>query len=173
MSEFHFERPTDTRLALAAFVTTVALGLGALGVEAVSAIKALEADIDEKRVVLARGKLAETASTPIAAYSARTAEEARARFQTDLQTLADKHGLAIETLDSADLVLVNGMVRIGVTVSGSIAENELAELLIALDSARPAVLVEGISLRRGRGQRTAKTPRLLPIRLEIVAYADA
>lgn len=172
MSEFRYPRPLEAKLALGCFATAVAIGLGALGFEAIAAIDGLETEIEDKRALLARARSVDTMPAAIEAYAAQTAEEARARFQTDLQALADESGLAIETLDAAELVLVNGMVRIGLTVSGSIPENELAGLLVALDAARPVMLVEGISLRRARGRQAVDAPRELPIRLEIAAYAD-
>ncbi|MEL7172462.1 MAG: GspMb/PilO family protein [Pseudomonadota bacterium] len=171
MSEFRFPNPSRAKLAFGAFATVVALGLGTLGLEAIAAINALETEIEDQKALLSRARLAETPAQAIDAYRASTAEEARARFQTDLQGLADEAGLAIETLDTAELVLVNGMVRMGITIKGSIIESELATLLVALDAARPFMLVEGITLRRARGQRSKTTPRELPIRLEIAAYA--
>ncbi|MEL6480619.1 MAG: GspMb/PilO family protein [Pseudomonadota bacterium] len=171
MSEFRFPNPSRAKLAFGAFATVVALGLGTLGLEAIAAINALETEIEDQKALLSRARLAEAPAQAIDAYRASTAEEARARFQTDLQGLADEAGLAIETLDTAELVLVNGMVRMGITIKGSIIESELATLLVALDAARPFMLVEGITLRRARGQRSKTTPRELPIRLEIAAYA--
>ncbi|MEM9764261.1 MAG: GspMb/PilO family protein [Pseudomonadota bacterium] len=171
MSEFRFPNPSRAKLAFGAFATVVAVGLGALGLEAIAAINALETEIEDQKALLSRARLAETPAQAIDAYRAGTAEEARARFQTDLQGLADEAGLAIETLDTAELVLVNGMVRMEITIKGSIIESELATLLVALDAAQPFLLVEGITLRRARGQRSQTTPRELPIRLEIAAYA--
>ncbi|MEO0822338.1 MAG: GspMb/PilO family protein [Pseudomonadota bacterium] len=172
MSEFRFARPTRPPLAFAAFLAVAALGLGALGQELLGGVATLERDIADKRALIQRAAMTVDAGPAIAVYEAATAEEARARFQTDIQAIADAHGLAVETLGTADMVITDGLVRMALTVNGSLPENALGALLVALEAARPAILLDGISLRRARGRQAANAARLLPIRIEIAAYAD-
>ncbi|MEM6677449.1 MAG: GspMb/PilO family protein [Pseudomonadota bacterium] len=174
MSEFRFPRPSDPPLALGGFVLAVGLGLGMLGLEAVAAIQDLERRIADKEALLARAVTTGpgTGQPALPVYSGATAEEARVQFQTDIQAMADAAGLEVETLAAEEMTISQGMIRMGFAINGSIPEQDLPALLVALDGARPAIMVETIALRRGRGRRAVQGPRLLPIRLELAAYAD-
>lgn len=172
MSEFRYARADAPQRALAIFLAGASIALALLGAELVGAVRDLERAVASERAILARAAAEREGPPALALYGGQTAEEARARFQQDVQAIAEARGLIVETMVAADLVIVDGVVRMGMAVSGSIPEGEIAELLVALEAARPGLVVEELSLRRMRGRPDPGEPRRLPIRIEVVAHAD-
>ncbi len=174
MTEFRFADPAHPRLALAAFLAAAAGLLGMVGLWVFDGVTALESDLADQRAILERARLAEAegAEGPPEdprIYRAETPQEARSRFQTDMQALADAHGLEIEVIRAEEMARDAGHVRIGLTLTGAIPEDGLGAFLVALGAAEPLVIAREVSIRRARGRAGAE--RSLPVKVRLMAYA--
>ncbi|MEO0624994.1 MAG: GspMb/PilO family protein [Pseudomonadota bacterium] len=171
MSEFRFEKDSHPKIAFAAFAAILSLALVIGGIRLASEIRTLKLELASTEKLIERAKQERSSELPIAVYATATAEEARALFQNDVQSLADANELDVETLNPEDMVIVDGLVRIVLVVKGSVPENSLPSLLIAVQEAEPTLLLNAISLRRPRGRASPQVAPRLPIRLEFAAYA--
>ena len=179
MSEFRFADPAHPRIALAVFLAAAAGLVGMAGLWVFDGVTALERDLADQRAILERARVlgagaaaGEAASTGDArVYRADTPQEARSRFQTDMQALADAHGLQIEVIRAEEMTREAGHVRLGLTLTGAIPEAALGGFLVALGSAEPMVIAREISLRRARGRSGGLPERSLPLKVRLAAYA--
>ncbi|MEM9147772.1 MAG: GspMb/PilO family protein [Pseudomonadota bacterium] len=171
MSEFRFENANHPPIALAGFACVLVLALMIGGFRIASEIRTMKLELEDQQALIDRASQQSAADLPIAVYKTTTAEEARARLQSDVQALADAHDFEVETINPEDMIVVDGLVRIAVVVKGSIAQTALAPFLIALQESEPAILLDAVSLRRPRGRPSAEAAPRLPVRLGLAAYA--
>ncbi len=176
MSEFRFADRRRPRIALAVFFAIGSVVLGFLGLWVFDGVTALEGDLADKRAILERARDVEAEGTAAPAedpriYRAETPQEARSRFQTDMQALADAHGLEIEEIRAEEMTRDGGHVQLGLTLTGAIPEVALGGFLVAIGSAEPMVVAREISVRRARGRSGAGRERNLPVKVRVMAYA--
>ncbi len=88
-------------------------------------------------------------------YADDTPQLAQAALQANLQTLAQNHGAEIDVMRAEEVARIDGLIRLPMTLSGTVPEGELGAFLAQLDTARPAVVVEEVNLRRTRAARGA------------------
>jgi hypothetical protein len=138
--------------------------VGALGVVAacgvafalVSNARDQQAETRDMKDLIGRASVLETSAAPETDlyFQAQTPQLAQADLQTALQSIARSHGAEIDVTQTQDVVRVDGLVHLNLTINGTVPDANLGAFLAALDAARPVILVDELSLRRTRGTRS-------------------
>ncbi|KIT15871.1 type II secretion system protein GspM [Jannaschia aquimarina] len=165
MSDFHFSRPKLPRQVLTVlFAGFVLFGVGATGLTLSVANGKADA-IADMRHTIARAEARTAPAQPSGEtsehfYKGTTPQLAQAALQTDLQTLAEAHDIAVEVMRADEIEQMDGMVRLNLTMTAVVPEAELGGFLQSVSGREPILVVEDLSLRRARASRSGSDRRV-------------
>lgn len=166
MSGFRFAKPSRPKAVVMALGYGVVVLIGLLGVWAMNATQARQAEMVDMNAVIARAAAVSQDGAMTGGLSddafhvGDTPQLAQAILQTNLQELADVHSIAVDVIRTDQIEQIDGYVRLNLTVNGTAPETELPTFLHGLASLEPIVFIEEISLRRARATRSNAIRRI-------------
>jgi Type II secretion system (T2SS), protein M subtype b len=101
----------------------------------------------------------------------------QARFQTILKTIADAHGVEIETLQMLKVEPAGGLLRHKLRLVAAIPEPKFGAFVMALAQNQPGIFVVAADVQlvpqRVARLNAANASRMLALRLDMTAFSPA
>ncbi len=177
MSDFRFPRAPQPSLVFGLLLACVALALILIGARGVSAIRGFNDEIAQKQAFISRAKAYEANGLPDQStqgelYAEETPQAALAKFQTDLQQIAEDNGMQIEVIQTEPITPSGDLLGMVISVTGIVPESRLGSLLTDLATREPYILVNDVNLRRARRLRRGDGPRFIAIQMRLAGFAQ-
>jgi Type II secretion system (T2SS), protein M subtype b len=109
---------------------------------------------------------------------ATASADVQARFQTVLKTIADRHGVEIDTLQMLKVEPAGGLMRHKLRLVAAIPERKLGDFFIALANNEPGIFVAGGELRpvpqrAARLKAAGQVDKMIALRIDLTAFSPA
>ncbi|GFE66485.1 type II secretion system protein GspM [Litoreibacter roseus] len=177
MSTFVFRDPNAPRRTVLGLATGVGVAGLLIAVALWSGLQRQATGLTDLRDTIARGEAA-TASqaqrqaNEVSFYIGDTPQLAQTEMQSDMQALAEDHGLKLEVIRADAIEDAGSQIRLGLILNGVIPEANLGTFMTQLEAHRPMILVDEIDLRRARTSARNADTRPLAMQLKLSGFAE-
>ncbi|MEL6682762.1 MAG: GspMb/PilO family protein [Pseudomonadota bacterium] len=175
MSAFVFQKPNAVRRFGVALIILTCLVLMLAAFALTNLVTERYDRIAELNETIARAdQLAANSAqdvTEIGLYENETPQLSQAEMQSDMQELAEEYQVSLEVIRADQIEQLPGNVRLALTLTGVVREEQLGAYLLSIANHDPMIVVDSINLRRARTNNRATGERPLAIQLQLSGFS--